>query len=70
MCIRDSVTYDHIITQYNAANFKAFEASYKSRMRDLPLTSISYKGHKVSYQERACPDKLAKLAALMESLVQ
>ena len=39
-------------------------------MRDLPLTSISYKGHKVSYQEGACPDKLAKLAALMEDLVK
>jgi len=65
----DHTIYKIILDQFQGADFTAFDTTYKGRMRDLPLTSISFKGHKVTYQKEACPSPLNKLATLMENLI-
>ena len=51
------------------AQFKDFEEVYKTKMRDLPLTRISFDEHTVTYQETARPASLKKLTDLVEGLV-
>lgn len=60
--------YTKIVNQFKAAEFKAFQESYKSRIRDLPLSRITYEGHTVTYQEAACPSELRVLTDLLEEL--
>lgn len=62
-------TYTAILEQFQNTNFTTFETVYKGRLRDLPLTSITFKAHKVTYQEEACPKQLNKLAKLIEDLI-
>ena len=62
-------TYTAILEQFQSTNFIAFDTVYKGRLRDLPLTSITFKAHKVTYQEEACPNQLNKLAKLIEHLI-
>ena len=65
----DAKAYDALLANFVASDFKEFESVYKGRMRDLPLTSITFEEHKVTFQEEACPDKLEKLAQQIESLI-
>ena len=61
--------FDHLINQFKAVNFNAFEKVYKGRIRDLPLTSISYDNHKVTFQKEACPEKLDELVVQIVALI-
>ncbi len=61
--------YAVILKQFQAADFKAFKETYKSKMRDLPLSRIAFDGHTVTYQEAECPSELRVLVDLMEGLV-
>ena len=65
----DKKQYNAILQKIEAADFSTLETVYKGRMRDLPLTSITYKAHKVTYQQAVCPDKLSTLAEIIEDLV-
>lgn len=65
----DRTTYNKIITEFQAAHFTKFRASYKGKMRDLSLTTLIYQDHSVTYQEEVCPKKLEDLAKMMENLV-
>ncbi|MFK7980674.1 MAG: DUF6438 domain-containing protein [Saprospiraceae bacterium] len=65
----DRTTYAAILEQFQSTDFAAFDTVYKERLRDLPLTSITFKAHKVTYQEVACPKSPNKLAKLMEDLI-
>jgi len=58
--------YKAIMKAVKETDFNNLKKSYKGKLRDLPLTSITYKGHKVTYQQAACPDKLQVLASLLE----
>ena len=62
--------YTKIVQQFEAADFKAFKESYKTKMRDLPLSRIAFEGHSVTYQEAACPSELRVLTDLIEGLVE
>ena len=66
----DKKEYQAIVDQFKAASFSDFETSYKGKLRDIPLTSITYGGHKVTYQEMACPKNLRQLVALVEGVVE
>ena len=61
--------YKKIVQQFEAADFKAFKESYKTKMRDLPLSRIAFEGHTITYQEAACPSELRILTDLIEGLV-
>lgn len=65
----DKKQYTTILQKVEAANFTALETVYKGKMRDLPLTSITFKAHKVTYQQAVCPDKLNPLVKMIEDLV-
>jgi len=65
----DKKEYQTIIQKFEGANFTAFETVYKGKMRDLPLTSITFNKHKITYQPAVCPEKLMDLAEIMERLV-
>ncbi len=60
--------YTTILQQFEGADFSTFKESYKSKMRDLPLSRIAFDGHTVTYQEAACPSELRVLVDLMEEL--
>lgn len=61
--------HNQIVEQFKAANFTNFNQVYKGKMRDLPLTSITFQQHKITYQESVCPAPIEKLAKLMEDLM-
>ena len=61
--------YAAILDQFQSADFQSFEESYKTRMRDLPLSRIAFEGHTVTYQEAACPSELRVLTDLIEGLI-
>jgi len=61
--------YAAILKQFQAADFKAFKESYKTKMRDLPLSRIAFEGHTITYQEEACPSELRILTDLIEGLI-
>ena len=65
----DKKQYTAILQKIEAADFAALETVYKGKMRDLPLTTITFKAHKVTYQQAVCPEKLSQLAKMIESLV-
>ncbi len=65
----DHTSYNAILAQFEAANFTSFKTVYKGKMRDLPLTSITFKEHTVTYQEGVCPKELRQLAKLMEKFI-
>lgn len=65
----DAKAYDTLLTSFKASDFKQFEPVYKGKMRDLPLTAITFEEHKVTFQEEVCPEKLEKLARQIENLV-
>ena len=61
--------YTAILKQFESSNFNTFKESYKTRIRDLPLSRIAYEGHTITYQEAACPSELRVLTDLIEGLV-
>jgi len=65
----ETADYEKIVQALKTANFEEFESVYKGKMRDLPLTSITYQGHKVTYQDEVCPKKLGGLAEWIEGLI-
>jgi len=54
---------------FKESDFNQFEKSYIGNTRDLPLTYITYGNHETSYQEKEAPEKLKKLAQLIEVLL-
>jgi len=54
---------------FKESDFNTFEESYIGNTRDLPLTYITYDNHETSYQHREAPEKLKKLANLIENLL-
>ena len=62
--------YKAILEQFQSSDFKSFESTYKGNKRDLPLTSITFEGHKITYQEVACPTALQALASAVEEVVE
>ncbi len=65
----DQKTYHAILQKFETANFTTLEPVYKGKMRDLPLTSVTYNKHKVTYQQAVCPKQLRELAEMIENLV-
>lgn len=61
--------HHQILQQFKAANFTTFDQVYKGKMRDLPLSSITFQQHKITYQESVCPAPIEKLARLMEGFM-
>jgi len=66
----DKQEYKDIVDRFESGSFSDFETSYKGKLRDIPLTSITYGGHKITYQEVACPKNLQQLVALVEGVVK
>lgn len=65
--IADS-SYNNIKTALTASNFSTLDEAYLSRIRDLPVVEIVHKEKAVKFQDRACPDALKELVALIEKL--
>ncbi len=61
--------YAAILKQLETADFKTLKTNYKGEMRDLPLTSISIDGQKVTYNQDNCPKQLNDLAMAIEKIV-
>lgn len=59
--------FNRIIKAFENTNFDQFEPTYKGGMRDLPLTSITFQGHKVSFRKENSPEKLEQLSELIEN---
>ncbi len=62
--------YQSLLQSFQAAKFNEFDTVYKGKKRDLPLTSITYNNHKVTYQEVACPKSLQALVSRIEKAVE
>lgn len=61
--------FNAILKQLEITNFKTLASSYKGGMRDLPLTSISFDHHKITYNKENCPKELNSLATTIEKMV-
>lgn len=59
--------FQELLTQFEQSNFTDFEPYYLTRIKDLPRTAIIYQGHEVSFQTKACPEKLMLLVKKMEA---
>lgn len=59
---------DEIKSSFNNSNFSSFQTEYIGRMRDLPISTISFKGHTVKFQKREAPAELIQLVALIKDL--
>ena len=60
---------DDIITSFDNSNFSSFKTEYKGRMRDLPISTISYQGHTIKFQHREAPAELIQLVDLVKDLI-
>lgn len=61
--------FEAILNQLSTIDFKQLESNYQGGKRDLPLTSISYQEHKVTYNQDNCPKQLNGLATSIEKMV-
>lgn len=52
---------------FEQSEFNKFKILYMGKYRDLPITTITFKGHEIRFQETAAPEKLKNLAVLLES---
>lgn len=53
-----STKFKELISTFEQNNFTEFKSKYLTRMKDLPRTTITFKRNKISFQAKACPEKL------------
>ena len=52
---------------FEKSAFSSFDKLYQGNIRDLPISSITYKNHEVRFQTKHAPKELKELALLIES---
>ncbi len=61
--------YSAIITELNKTDFNTYEDTYFSKIRDIPVSEITYNGKTVQFQKKECPVSLHHFVTLVEELV-